>query len=44
MVAQEALDIENEVVEARNKIEDVHIARWDGIFDWHDEALLRYRV
>ncbi|KAI4934754.1 hypothetical protein J4E85_002612 [Alternaria conjuncta] len=44
VVAQEALEIENEVVEARNKIEDAHIARWDGIFDWHDEALLRYRV
>ncbi|KAI4627189.1 uncharacterized protein J4E87_004531 [Alternaria ethzedia] len=44
VVAQEALEIENEVVEARNKIEDAHIARWDGIFDWHDEALLRYWV
>jgi len=44
VVAQEALEIENEVVESRNKIVDAHIARWDGIFDWHDEALLRYRI
>ncbi|KAI4710008.1 hypothetical protein J4E89_005240 [Alternaria sp. Ai002NY15] len=44
MVAKEALDIEVEALRARRKARYAHMDRWDGIFEWYSEALLRHRV
>ncbi|KAI4921233.1 uncharacterized protein J4E92_008222 [Alternaria infectoria] len=44
IVAKEALEIEAEALRARRKARYAHMDRWDGIFEWYSEALLRHRV